>query len=325
MANHSNKKASRKPRKRRAGTFALFLKVVNAALMLLALFIGYRAVENLQDAQRPPAPFEVAVEVDAGLEYMSTVSSPPTLSAYRAIRERNLFNASSNGPAQPEKSPDKSIDLSTVEAAGEGIGLTLLGTVAGDMAANRFAVIQSANSQNIFKEGQDAGGFIVKKILRNSVIIASAEGNKLLAITFGGSEFRASHGNEPRAIALSSPEDTKIVSRNTAGGRFRSVELPFDELATGLNNVDELIMEVGTLPYTRFGKHAGFRIESVPNDNILKKIGLRSRDAVLAINDVPIKDESEAYAFFEKIAEGEKVYIKYRRRARTRTIELVPI
>jgi type II secretory pathway component PulC len=98
-----------------------------------------------------------------------------------------------------------------------------------------------------------------------------------------------------------------------------------DELMAGLENVDQLILAVGTLPYNRFGKHTGFRITSVPKDSILEKIGLRSRDAILSINDIPIKDESEAHAFFEKVAEGEKVYIKYRRRARTSTIELVPI
>jgi type II secretion system protein C len=324
MANHSKIKVFGKPSTRQGRIFALFINILNLGLVLLAVFIGYRTVEKLRNAQRPPAPFALAVEDNGRLENISTAASPRELSAYRAIWERNLFNVSSNAPAQTAQN-DKSIDLASVEAAGENIGLTLLGTVAADMEADRFAVIQSAKGQDILQEGQDADGFIIKKILRNSVIIATAEGDKLLAITFGGSGFRSSDGNELTAIALSSPEDTKRVSRKAAGGRFRSVELPFDELAAGLNNVDDLILEVGTLPYSRFGKHAGFRIESVPNGSILSKIGLRSRDAVLAINDVPIQDESEAYAFFEKIAEGEKVYIKYRRRARTRTIELVPI
>jgi type II secretion system protein C len=199
-----------------------------------------------------------------------------------------------------------------------------MGTVAADKAAYRFAVIQTLKGQAVLHEGANADGYTIKKILRNRVIISSAEGNRLLALTSGGKDFESSASYKNSAIALSTPEDAERTIRNTAGGRFRSIKLPFDEIMVGLDNIDELIQEVGTSPYRR-GKTTGFRIGSVSDDSILERIGLRSHDAIVAINGISLKDQGEAYAFFEKIAQGEKVFIKYRRRNRTRTIEIIPI
>ena len=87
---------------------------------------------------------------------------------------------------------------------------------------------------------------------------------------------------------------------------------------------DRLIREVGTSSY-KFGKLTGFKIDSVPEKSILKKIGLRRHDKILALNDTPIEGETGAFEFFEQIAQGKKVTIKYRRRNRTRRIELNPV
>jgi len=45
----------------------------------------------------------------------------------------------------------------------------------------------------------------------------------------------------------------------------------------------------------------------------------------LALNNEAIEDEKDTFEFFERIAEGEKVAIKFRLRNRTRQIELNPI
>ena len=78
-----------------------------------------------------------------------------------------------------------------------------------------------------------------------------------------GSAGRETAVRQTTAIALSSPEAGEPALRNTAGGRFRSVEIPFDKIIAGLENVDELIREVGIRFYSKYGKRIGFRIESV--------------------------------------------------------------
>lgn len=310
-----------KPLRRQARRSSLFITIVNAALILLAVFIGYRNVDSFLAAIHETAQVEPVIETSDEAIAETTPSPKPLLSSYRVIWERNLFDA----PSKEKVNSSGEIDLASVDVADDSIGLKLLGTVAANVEANRFAVIETLRGQEILHEGSSADGFVIKKILRKRVIVASAEGNMLLALTSKGRDVSPTAGQGHTAIALSSPEGAAPASRNPAGGRFRSVELPYDELTAGLEDVALLIQEVGTRPYSRFGRDTGFRIESVPGDSILNRIGLRSHDAILAINGVPIKDESEAYAFFEKIGEGEKTFIKYRRRARTCTIELNPI
>ncbi|MFO7555477.1 MAG: PDZ domain-containing protein [Desulfobacterales bacterium] len=92
----------------------------------------------------------------------------------------------------------------------------------------------------------------------------------------------------------------------------------------GFDDIDQLIRKVGTSPY-KFGRLTGFKISSVPDKSVLKKIGLRSHDKILALNGKSIEGKNGAFEFFEKISEGKKVTIKYRRRNRTRRIELNPI
>ena len=120
------------------------------------------------------------------------------------------------------------------------------------------------------------------------------------------------------------PTPSKSFKPNRNGDRFKTVELPREGIIAAFDDIDRLIQEVGTSSY-KFGKLTGFKIGSVSNKSILKKIGLKSHDAILALNDKTIEDENEAFEFFEKIAEGEKVTIKFRRRNRTRQIELNPI
>ena len=125
-------------------------------------------------------------------------------------------------------------------------------------------------------------------------------------------------------MASSSQTPSESLRHNRSGGRYKTVELPREEIMVAFGDIDRLIREVGTSSY-KFGKLTGFKIDSVPEKSILKKIGLRSHDKILALNDTPIEDENGAFKFFEQIAEGKKVTIKYRRRNRTRRIELNPI
>jgi type II secretion system protein C len=194
-----------------------------------------------------------------------------------------------------------------------------VGTVAGKVPMNRYAIIENNRNQAIYREGDTKGNYVIKKILRSNVIIASLNGNKLLALKsddfdLGGILMASSSSQIP----------SKSIRHNRSGGRYKTVELPREEIMAAFEDIDRLIREVGTSSY-KFGKLTGFKIDSVPEKSILKKIGLRSHDKILALNDTSIEDETGAFEFFEQIAEGKKVTIKYRRRNRTRRIELNPI
>ena len=287
-----------------------FITLLNLFLLLLLAFIGYQTVEKILGAHLESVSVEPLTAKDNTRIRNKSLSSHTALSDYKAIWERNLFNIS------PKKLsvPQKQIDYANVAEADKNTGLKLLGTVAANVSANRFAIIENNQGQNIYHEGDTTGSYVIKKILRNNVIIATENGDKLLSLK--------PDGFDRGEVALASSQPPSEASKpKRSGVRFKTVELPREEIIAAFDDIDQLIREVGTSSY-KFGKLTGFKIGSVSDESILKKIGLRSHDTILALNDKSIEDESEAFEFFERIAEGEKVTIKFRRRNRTRQIEL---
>jgi type II secretion system protein C len=290
------------------------ITILNVSLLFLLAFIGYQTVEKVLGANMEPVSVEPLTSKDNVPIRNTSLSSNSVLSDYKSVWERNLFNISQKALSLPQKQ----INFANVAEADKNIGLRLLGTVVANVSTIRFAIIEHNRGQNIYHEGDTAGSYIIKKILRNNVIIATENGDRLLALESG----HADRGII--VVASSSQAPPKAYRRNRSGGRFRTVELPREEIMAAFDDIDRLISKVGTSSY-KFGKLTGFRIGSVPEKSILKKIGLRSHDKILALNGKSIKGEHGAFEFFKQISEGKKVTIKFRRRNRTRRIELNPI
>lgn len=291
----------------------IFIIVLNVLLLFLLAFIGFNTVEKVLGAKREPITVESEAAKNNTLARNTLLSSNSVLPDYRAVWERNLFNTSQ----KTLSSPQKQVDLANVVEADETIGLKLLGTVVANNSTIKSAIIEYNKDQNIYHEGDRAGGYVIKKILRNEVIVATENGDKLLALT--------SDGSIPGGVVVASSSQPKQKASlpNRLGARYKSVELPREELMTAFNDINRLIGKI-RISY-KSGKNTGFSIGLVPANSILKKIGLRSHDKILALNDKPIEGKNGAFELFEKIAAGKKVTIKYRRRSRTRRIELNPI
>jgi type II secretion system protein C len=290
------------------------IKIINVFLLLAIAFFGFHIVEKNFGARLEPVSVESSASHDNVSVKHTSKSSNPTLPGYKAVWKRNLFNVSQNSISPA----DKQNNFDDIAEADEKIGLKLVGTVAGKVPMNRYAIIENSRNQAIYREGDTTGNFVIKKILRSNVIIASLNGDKLLALKSDVLDLGEI------VMASSSQTPSKSLRHNRSGGRYKTVELPREEIMVAFDDIDRLIREVGTSAY-KFGKLTGFKIDSVPEKSILKKIGLRSHDKILALNDTSIEDETGAFKFFEQIAEGKKVTIKYRRRNRTRRIELNPI
>ena len=74
--------------------------------------------------------------------------------------------------------------------------------------------------------------------------------------------------------------------------------------------------------YKSGDQEAGFRLGSITRDSVLRKMGLRSRDVIVGIDDEIITSPDQASDFFKKLADGGEVTIKLKRRRRTRQIKL---
>ena len=102
----------------------------------------------------------------------------------------------------------------------------------------------------------------------------------------------------------------------------RSISLKREEVANSLADIDGLMQQMSVTPYTQGEQASGFRITSIPRDSVLRKMGLRSRDVIVGIDDETITNPDQAADFLQRLASGGEITIKFKRRRRTRQVKL---
>ena len=282
------------------------LSIPNLLLLAIVGYFWVSAAANFLQAGREPGLLPQPVLVETNAKPEATVRP---LKDYNIIVERNLFGGSgSETPA-----PEETVSLEHIPTAEQSLGLKLVGTVAGDDSATSFAIIDNKTSrkQELYHEGDKAGEVLIKRILRNKVIVDAGRGEELLALELQDSGKRLDF----------SPTPQQQEKRIPSSARHRNLKLDRKEIEASLADTDGLIQQLNLSPYT-LGTQKGFRITDIPPDSVFTKIGLRSGDAILAINDVSVTGPEHAAAFFREVREGGDIEIRLRRRRRTMRISL---
>jgi general secretion pathway protein C len=291
-------------------------------LFLLIGYMGLHAVRTIQYARLETGMPNVTEFVTAGRSVKTeSAASVQPLIGYHQIWERNLFNTGRD----KEKKPDlaEKIALASLAPAKKGLGLELVGTVVADDPRLSRAIIdnRSIRKQEVYREGDNAGKVKIKKILRNNVVITTADGDELLTI-----EIKESRKSFPAERSQyigsrsSSAQQSAATRRQTA--RASSISLKREEVADSLADIDSLMQQMSVTPYTQGEQASGFRITNIPRDSVLRKMGLRSRDVIVGIDDETITSPNQAADFLQRLVSGGEVSIKFKRRRRTRQINL---
>lgn len=152
-----------------------YLVILNLFLIPAILYFGVKAFYRTMTAQLDHTPMPQAVS-------QSVVSSQNEtrhpLSFYNPITERNLFNTKDREVEKPKEEPkeEESKELKETE-----LKVALWGTVSGNK--NRaYAVIEDKKErkQNLYREGDMIQDAIVKKILREQVILSVNNKDEIL-------------------------------------------------------------------------------------------------------------------------------------------------
>jgi type II secretion system protein C len=291
--------------------------------LLLFLLIGYLGLHALQTVRYARLETEtptVAESATAGMTIKSeSATSMQPIDGYRQIWERNLFNTSR------VKKPDlkEKIALASLAPAKKGLGLELVGTVVADDPKLSRAIIdnRSIRKQEVYREGDSAGKAKIKKILRNNVVITTADGDELLTVEIKESGRTAPSRLSKRVGSQTSAAQPAARTR-TPRVRTSSIRLKREEVADSFTDIDGLMEQMKIVPYKSGDQEAGFRLGSITRDSVLRKMGLRSRDVIVGIDDETITSPDDAADFFKRLADGGEVTIKLKRRRRTRQIKL---
>ncbi len=311
----SVRKAPIKPIKKRSHWvfYPLYL-----LLFVLIGYLGFHAFQSIQTAMVETDGLQIDDSVTVGIAARAAGSVRP-LDGYRQIWQRNLFNT---GKARDSDSAEK-ISLAKIALAKKDLGLELVGTVVSDDPRLSRAIIhnRSIRKQEAYREGDTAGKVRIKKILRNNVVITTVEGDELLTVEIKESGKSAlSTQSQNIGSQPSSAQQATGTRRQTA--RTTSIRLKRNEVADSLADIDGLIEQMKIAPYKSGDQAAGFRLGSITRDSVLRKMGLRSRDVIVGIDDETITSPDQASDFFKKLADGGELTIKLKRRRRTRQITL---
>jgi general secretion pathway protein C len=308
-------KAPARPRVQRS----LLLTVLNIFLFALLVYFGFDTWQRFRNALVEPEAIAAITPITVkAIPQLEAVVRPP--SDYRIIWERNLFNVS----REESPIPTKEIAIEELSLAQKDLGLKLVGTAVADDPKMSRAFIDNGRTQKqeAYGEGDKAGEVLIKKVLRNKVIIATEKENLLLTVKFEDS------GKNVKTPTYKEQTSGNFESRLQASMDERprtnpwAFDIESEEIAATLMDTDQLLKELTLTPYMKDDQPTGFKIASIDSQSVLKKMGLENGDVISGVNDEAVTGPEQAADFFQKVAEGGEVKIKIKRRRRTRFISL---
>jgi general secretion pathway protein C len=199
-----------------------------------------------------------------------------------------------------------------------------VGTVVAEDSKFSCAFIEnrSLRKQLLYREGDRVNDVLIKRVLRNKVVITTDKGDKLLVVEIEKLAKRSKIAPNAQQPPGSSDGSSQIPGSATPRARHASINLDRDEVEAPLADSDRLLEMVDINPYTQNDQPAGFQIGRVSPRSVFRKIGLRSWDVIVGVNDKEITSPEQAVEFFQTLAEGGDVTIKIMRSNRSRKIKL---
>jgi len=279
----------------------LSLTILNILLVLCLGFVGFYTIQKVRNTEHKPEtePHITAEPVTALTD--SEIESPP-FTNYQAIWKRNLFKTSQKNVLTSEKK----IAAENLALAGKDLGLKLIGTVLADDPQISLAVIENLKTklQDGYREGDKSGEVLIKKVLRNAVVITTEQGDMLLSV----------EERKPFESVTASKGSKFPVSRTT------STRLRRKEVKASQTDIEQLLKEKLISPYVFKDKTYGFRIDKVPAPSVLRKMGLESQDIILGVNGRATTNPSQAADYFRALDKSGEASITVLRQRRNRII-----
>lgn len=309
-------------RRKKAGRSRWVFRGFKIALVCLAIYMGAGTALKIRELlyQAPESSMLSTAQSEPDIRNaQSKVRSNP-VETYRVIWERNLFKVAE--PAKKQKPPE-SIDVDKIAVAENNIGLKLIGTVlANDPRLNSAIInVDATRRQGVFREKESVGGFLIKGILRNSIIIENDKGQlKRLIVenadltTIGASKASQPKPAEPRADSNPPLEFTSTPA---------AVEIRRAEVRSALTGIQRSNMASSFSPYLFDGKPDGFYIVNPGPKGILTRIGLRTGDLVRGVEGMQLERPGDSVGFFERLLEGGEFSVLVQRGDQIQVLQLV--
>ncbi len=243
------------------------------------------------------------------------------LSAYRAIENRNLFNTPEIAQKGPDLKPTPKAEEEVANLKPTELKLKLWGTVTGNRK-KAYAVIEEVRKrkQSLYKEGDTIQGAIVKRILREKIVLTVNGKDEILEMEKKSSgRFSPASSGKPTPFG---PRPSPSLSRHRLETKLKkSIALKREEIEKAVSNVNALMKQARIRPHFRNGKPDGLTISRIKSGSLFTRLGLRSGDIITGVNGQPIESVDDALRFYNSLKSSSQVSIQVRRRGKLRDFD----
>jgi len=277
--------------------------LINLACITFSSYVVVDVVYGTLSARLSAAPQQSGQNA---YSIADTGTSRPALSAYNAVRERNLFSTrSGSAPAT------RQVDPTTLEET--KLNLKLWGTVSGNNEGD-YAVIEDvkAREQNLYRVGDAVQTATLKGIFREKVVLSVNGKDEVLqmqdlksgqaAVRPGGLPVRRS-GAGTRAV------------------RAQRISLRRSYIEQSMQDMASLMTQVQIQPHMEDGVPAGLALSSIKPNSIFRRMGLRNGDVITGVDGSAISSVDDALKMVDSLKSASNLTVQLKRRGIEKNIE----
>ncbi len=280
-----------------------YFAVLNILLITATVYFSVRAFYQTVSAQLDHSPLVRTVSKGEASSENETLHP---LSYYKPISERNLFNTK-----EKEEKPKEEVQEVQEELKETKLNLKLWGTVSGG-SDKTYAVIEDTKKrkQNLYREGDMIQNAIVKKILREQIILSVNDKDEILKM-------------EEKKVSKSSARE-KARSRDKPAVKKRAssknIKIERSEIEEAISDVNNLMKQARIRPHFKNGKPDGLTLTRIKRKSVFTKLGLKSGDIIMGVDGKLIESVDDGLKFYDSLKTSSNVELQIKRRGRTQTI-----
>jgi general secretion pathway protein C len=277
------------------------LLIVRAALILILALLIIRTVMMPQELKEilgpnPAAGTDSAAEIN--LPNLADTSAPDCA----AIIERNIFGAAN------EPFTNNNIANVVPGPAGQELGLSLLGTIAGSPSLARAVIKHTDNNiVNMYKTGDMVAAASIEAIKKDAVILLYKGRKKILRLN------TTDHAN--------ADSDKESMPQNSnALAAIPSDQIANENMSTTISRIEAILDKAVIKPHSSDGQIQGLRLSGLEDVPLAKDFGLRNGDIIQFVNGQRLTSKQKAFQVFKKARNQPSINIELSRDGKTKEL-----
>ena len=183
------------------------------------------------------------------------------------------------------------------------------------LRASKFALLRKGNLIKFVKEGDRFSGYKVKKIDDFTVLLEKDSKLYKVSIDIDASSSVSVNRKLSKVNTVSKNSEDKFIKKDS---NVIQVDKRFIEEKT--EDIGTIFKNVLLVPEIKNGQTIGFRFKYIKPNTLLYKLGLRSGDLILSVNNMPIRTAEEAFKIYNMVRNEKYINIEIERKGQRKVL-----